>query len=241
VCALALGGAVAAAAPAAGAAGPVNTSSPQLSGGGSTLTTTTGTWLGVTRPFAYAWHRCGDTSEDSCQQVAGQTAPSYTLTAADSGKRVRSQVTASNELGSSSRFSGPTAPIVFSAPLTAPPEGVPRLSPFPKIVIAGRQRGRVTRVTEFMIRGPRRARVSVTCRGRGCPIRRLRTRIGASGRLRLRRAQRLYRAGSVIEIRVTGRGRVGKFTRVTFRAGRLPARVDACLRPGAREPSACPG
>jgi hypothetical protein len=44
----------------------------------------------------------------------------------------------------------------------------------------------------------------------------------------------------VLEVRVTKAKTIGKFTRITFRAGRSPKRVDRCLWPGATKPRACP-
>lgn len=106
--------------------------------------------------------------------------------------------------------------------------------------MAGRQGRRSTRVTELSVKGPRGARVVVRCLGRRCPMRRAIKRISRAGRVRIRKAQRVYRAGLVIEIRVTDEDRVGKYTSIRFRRGRTPARSDACLQPGSTEPSACP-
>lgn len=118
--------------------------------------------------------------------------------------------------------------------------GPAKLKPFPVVVIAGRQGKRTTTVSELSIRGPRNARVRMRCLGEGCPVRRARATIGPSKRLRLRRGERVYRAGTAIEIRVTGTDRVGKYTKVKFRSGRTPKRTDSCLQPGATRPSPCP-
>lgn len=217
---------------------PVNTAPPVLTLSGSTLITSDGTWLGQSRPFAYAWFRCASTALESCTQVPGQTNPSYPITAADSGKRIRSRVTAFNEVASASSFSGPTATIPAAPP--PPPPAAPKLDPFPRVVIAGRRRGSLTLVSELTVSGPRGALVRMRCRGRGCPVSRTGGTIGRRGRLRLRRAERTYRAGAVIEIRVLDEdeGRIGKFTRVRFRRG-IPVRMDSCLAPGASAPSRC--
>jgi hypothetical protein len=138
---------------------------------------------------------------------------------------------------------GAAATAAQSAPSQEPPpdETEPRkLDPFPVVVIAGRQGKRTTSVTELTVRGPRHARVRVRCLGRICPVRRVGARIPAGGRLRLRRAQRIYRAGTGLEIKVTAEDRIGKYTKVRFRRGRTPSRRDSCLRPGEREPSPCP-
>jgi len=110
------------------------------------------------------------------------------------------------------------------------------------VVIAGLRRRRLTFVDELSVRGPAGAIVRLRCSGTRCPVRRLSTTIGARKRLRLRRAQGTYTAGTVLEIRVVDPDaeRIGKYTRLRFRARGAPARTDSCLRPGARRPSACP-
>ena len=88
------------------------------------------------------------------------------------------------------------------------------------------------------------ARVSVSCRGHGCPARSA-SRIASSGRagvasLEFRRFQRPLRAGLVLEIRVYQAGLVGKYTKLTIRRGGPPRRFDACLNPGGVTPMPCP-
>jgi hypothetical protein len=126
------------------------------------------------------------------------------------------------------------------APPASPTQAGPsRLNPFPVVIVAGRQGRRATRVTELSVKGPRGARVVVRCLGERCPMRRARATIPRAERVRVRKAQRVYRAGLVIEIRVTGEDRVGKYTKIRFRRGRTPARSDACLQPGSSKPTAC--
>jgi hypothetical protein len=50
----------------------------------------------------------------------------------------------------------------------------------------------------------------------------------------------LLRPGAMIEILVTKRGDVGKYTRFQIRDGRPPKRIDRCLRPGSKRPVRCP-
>jgi hypothetical protein len=50
----------------------------------------------------------------------------------------------------------------------------------------------------------------------------------------------LLRPGTVIEIRVTKSGAVGKYTRFLIRKGRPPKRTDLCLAPGSTRPARCP-
>ena len=218
---------------------PVNRQSPVVSQTGSTLATTDGAWVGATEPFSYAWYRCADTELASCIVVPGQNRPTYTVTGLDAGNRIRSQVTASNPLGSSSAFSAPTAAFPVAQPSPAVgPHALARLSPFPVLVVTGRVRGARTRITGMLARGQAGARVSVACSGR-CHARTVTATIGSNRRVRLKRAQRLYRAGAVLEVRVTGRLRIGKFTRLRLHKGRVPTRSDQCLAPGAAAPSAC--
>ncbi len=94
---------------------PVNTVRPALSGTarqGATLTTTAGAWTG-TAPinFEYMWRRC-DSAGNNCTTIVGATAPTYTLTAADVGGKVYSNITATNGAGSASQRSYLSATVV---------------------------------------------------------------------------------------------------------------------------------
>lgn len=223
------------------AAPPVNTVRPVVTGrarAGRSLATTTGTWSGrVTGdpPFRYQWQRCTRATPATCSNISGATRATHLLGSQDVGRFIRPVVTAEG-LGTAS-----AAPSGFAGPVPPVPSSLPRLRPFPVLVIAGVLRGANTRINDFVVRGPRRAKVSVRCSGRRCPLRRTGGTIGRRKRLRLRRAQRTFRAGQVLEIRVTGRDRIGKFTRITFRRRRAPRRFDACLQPAVRTPIPCPG
>jgi hypothetical protein len=219
---------------------PLNEGLPQISGlarENQLLAASAGFWRSVgALAFGYQWLRC-DRAGDNCLNVQGTTTPEYRLTAADAGATVRVAVTARN-----SRDRGATAVSAQTAPVSrfAPTRRGPRLlSPFPTVVVAGLVDGAGVRLTEFTVRGPRRAIVTIRCRGRGCPFRRTRRRL-RTRRLRIRRLQRILRAGLILEVRVTQRGFVGKYTRLRIRKGRVPARVDRCLVPGARRPRRCP-
>ena len=224
------------------AAPPVNTARPFLSGTprvGQTVRTTAGSWSGRVAgdpPFTYQWQRC---SPSVCSNIPGATGATHTLVAQDAGRFLRPLVSAEGLGVATVVPSGLLGPVQTAPGTSAGP--TPRLSPFPVLAIAGRIRGRTTRISYFVIRGPRRARVSVRCRGRRCPFGRIGATIGRSRRLRFRRAQRTFRVGQVVEVRVTGRNRIGKFTRITFRRGKTPRRLDSCLQPAALRPSRCPG
>jgi hypothetical protein len=119
------------------------------------------------------------------------------------------------------------------------------MQPFPVVRIAGTQtaggiRLRLLRVQQT----PAGAKVTVRCRGRGCPVRSVR-RFAASGPrgvvpVDLRAFQRVLRFGVTLEIRVSKPGAIGKYTRFTVRRHRLPVRVDSCLDPAGVSPQPCP-
>ena len=58
--------------------------------------------------------------------------------------------------------------------------------------------------------------------------------------MRFRRLEHRLRSGTVIELFVTERGTIGKYTRFRVRRGHRPTRVDACLLPGSSKPRPCP-
>jgi hypothetical protein len=107
---------------AASAAAPSNTATPTVSGTaqeGSTLTASTGTWSNSPTGYAYAWSRC-DRNGDACAAVAGATASTYAVGAADVGQTLRVTVTAANADGAASSTSAPTAAVsAATAPRSA--------------------------------------------------------------------------------------------------------------------------
>ena len=109
-----LGSATATSAATAAVTGPpVNSGAPAVSGtplAGQTLTASTGTWLGAPTSYAYAWKRC-DAAGTTNTAIAGATASTYRLAAADTGARIAVTVTAANALGSGSATSAASATI----------------------------------------------------------------------------------------------------------------------------------
>jgi len=99
-------------------AAPANTAMPVISGSpqiGQTLTVSTGTWTGPgTITYAFQWLRCDQTG-GSCTAITGATQKSYTLTSADAGHSLRAKVTATNDNGSTSATTVPTAVIASKA------------------------------------------------------------------------------------------------------------------------------
>lgn len=237
---------------------PTNIVPPVVTGNGPTLTSTLGTWsdpspTGVI--YLRRWQRCSGSGGLSCQDVTGQSGATYALTAADDGRFIRVVVVAEG-LGARSVASAPLGPFMSrpaASPApgsdsggstgTAPPAPVaPRkLRPFPKVVVTGRVARGLTFISGLVIRrGPRGAAVAVRCRGRGCPRGAFRGKLNRRGELRLKRFQRIYGPGATIEIRVTKRGAIGKFTRLRVNRRSVPSRKNACLMPGATKLSRCP-
>jgi hypothetical protein len=128
--------------------------------------------------------------------------------------------------------SAPGRPV---APDVRPPRA---MTPFPVVRIAGVVLRRGARVRVLSVRAPRGAQVRVLCHGMGCPVgavaRTTSTRVSRFGRF-----ERRLRAGTRLELFVTSRNRIGKYTRILIRAGGAPKRVDRCLFPGSSRPKRC--
>jgi hypothetical protein len=116
---------------------PVNVAYPTIRLGfgdtaptvGAFLTASVGTWNGAfPLTYTYQWKRCdaADPVSGSCFDIASARSSFYTPVAADFGKRLRVQVTATNSQGSASQNSDVTAPVTAVAPklrVTAPISG----------------------------------------------------------------------------------------------------------------------
>jgi hypothetical protein len=122
---------------------------------------------------------------------------------------------------------------------------VPLMQPFPVVRIAGSEtragiKLRLLRVQQ----APAGARVTVRCRGRGCPLRST-SRATPSRKLdastiEFRVFERSLRFGVTLEILVSKPGEIGKYTRFEVRRRRLPERVDMCVDPAGIKPLVCP-
>ena len=98
---------------------PASDGGPTISGtarDGETLTADPGSWSG-TEPIvhAYQWQRCNAEGE-ACADIAGTSERSYALRAADVGSTVRVKLTATNAVGSSTTYSGPSGAVEGIAP-----------------------------------------------------------------------------------------------------------------------------
>ena len=113
-----------------------------------------------------------------------------------------------------------------------------RMRPFPVVRIAGVVLPRGADVELLSVRAPRGAQIRVRCHGRGCPVGAV-ARTSATGLVRFSRFERRLRAGIKLELFVRKGNRIGKYTRFLIRAGKAPARGDACLLPGRARPVSC--
>ena len=125
------------------------------------------------------------------------------------------------------------------APRGSLPEPHPTLFPLLTVVETG---GRLTvsgaRLALLSVRAPAGATARLRCRGSDCPARWERRAV--SGVTRFRRFQRRFRAGTVLELRISKPGAPGKYTRIEVLRGREPARADSCMAPDATSATPCP-
>ena len=111
------------------------------------------------------------------------------------------------------------------------------LTPFPIVRIKGVMIATGARVTRLRVTAPRGVRISVTCRGRDCPVRRY---VAPPGVRRLRRFERDLAAGTRLQVIVSKPGFIGKSTVIVIRRFAAPRRTDRCLPPGAARVVRCP-
>ncbi|MFI5008891.1 MAG: Ig-like domain-containing protein [Solirubrobacterales bacterium] len=187
----------------------------------TTTTTTTATTTTTTTPTTTT------TAATTTTTATGDTPTPTTATAATT-----SSVPATT--GSSTTSSGTAVVSPYAA----------LMQPFPIVRIAGADTGRGARLRLLTVQAPAQARITVWCRGRGCPHK-PESRIAAAGKagvvvVEFKQFERSLQAGAVLVIRVSEPGEIGKYTRFRVRHGKLPERVDTCLDPTGTKPIACP-
>jgi hypothetical protein len=98
--------------------GPTDSTPPSISGSpqvGSTLTVANGSWSGSgTLEYLYQWDRCNAQGAD-CAPIPGANEQTYLVTAADSGSRLRANVTATDQNGFATVATSPTAVVGSTA------------------------------------------------------------------------------------------------------------------------------
>ena len=222
---------------------PQNTSPPAISGQpvvGQTLTTSNGEWSSVLpiEGYAYQWIRC----TPGCAEIPGATGQTYAVAEVDRGTTLRSRVTATNAVGSSSAESSPVGPVTGGSGVLAPPPSwsLPQvMSPFPSVNARASGRRGGAALGLFTIRAIPGASVQVNCSGRGCPYPFV-SHFLRVGRMRLVSLKQRYAAGAVIEMRITHPSLTGKYVQIAIERGRA-TRTDGCVYPGSPQPRACAG
>jgi PKD repeat protein len=99
------------------------------------------------------------------------------------------------------------------------------------------------RLKGLLVRTPAKATVRVTCQGRKCPkgARAASRRTSKTQRLRFKKFERSFPAGTLIKVTVTRPGYIGQYTSIKVRSGlRRYIRRDRCILPGAKKPTVCP-
>jgi hypothetical protein len=137
--------------------------------------------------------------------------------------------------------SGPTTgPVIEGRPVALPRAVVGLRRSFrPRISLQTRRTGTRTRIVRLRVTARRGWRVSVRCRGRGCPSASIIRQARSSNPLRLKRLERTFRQTATIEIRVTRARTVGTIVRYSLRPRQAPLRRELCLASGARTASRC--
>ena len=140
------------------------------------------------------------------------------------------------------------APIPPPPPAPVPPpttgSAAPMaIMPFPVVRITGSSSTLGTRLRIFAVTAPAGVRITVRCRGGGCPYRQrgpfvMRasgTRAVGGGRyLRIRGfRRRLLKPGVRLHVFVAHPDQIGKYTSFRIRRRQPPLRADRCLRPSA--------
>lgn len=112
-------------------AAPLSATTPELTGSaqvGQALTVSTGIWSGdAATSTSYRWQRSADGV--IWTTIAGATASTYTLIAADQGLQVRASVTARNASGSASAESAASGVVTAIPPVVQPPVVQPPVAP----------------------------------------------------------------------------------------------------------------
>ena len=97
------------------------------------------------------------------------------------------------------------------------------------------------RLRRVIVRTPAHATVKIRCKGRSCPKGATKKQPAKTKRLRFKKFERSFRAGTVITVTVTRAGYIGQHTTIKIRSGlRRYTRRDRCVKPATSKPVACP-
>jgi large repetitive protein len=118
------------------------------------------------------------------------------------------------------------------------------LRPFPLVRIVTTRSGSGLRLRVLSILAAPGARVTITCKGRRCPLRK-QSKVASTDKVGLAsvsfaRFQRTLAVGTTLEIRVYQPGTIGKYTSLSVRRGGVLKRIDKCLAANGTTPMTCP-
>ena len=142
----------------------------------------------------------------------------------------------------------PAPPAPVPAPATGATGAPQAIVPFPVVRITGTYTRRGVRLRLLTVTTPAGVRITVRCRGGGCPYRRsgpfvVRASGARPGAVRYVRIKgfrgRLLKPGVRLQVFVAQRDRIGKYTSFRIRRGHSPQRTDSCLRPGGASVVSC--
>lgn len=121
--------------------------------------------------------------------------------------------------------------------------GLRPLFPSPVVRLAGTIMRMGITVRRLTASAPAGARTAVRCRGRNCPFRWRRYRHRSNGATSIVNVERLHgrylRAGALLQVFITRRDAIGRYTRFRIRGSKPPARIDRCLISLSRRPVSC--
>jgi hypothetical protein len=119
------------------------------------------------------------------------------------------------------------------------------MRPFPVVRIVGTDTASGVKLRLLKVQQmPAAARITVRCKGRGCPVKSVK-RLAVSRKqgvapVEFRQFERSLHFGVTLEILISKPGEIGKYTRFAIRHGKLPERVDMCLDQMGVKPLRCP-
>ena len=119
----------------------------------------------------------------------------------------------------------------------------PKLLSGVKVTLFGDLTRTGVQLKRLVVRTPAKTTVKVSCKGRKCPegARAASRRTSKTTRLRFKKFERSFPAGTLIKVTVTRPGYIGQYTSIRVRSGlRRYIRRDRCILPGATKPTVCP-
>jgi hypothetical protein len=111
------------------------------------------------------------------------------------------------------------------------------IKPFPTVRIRGHLTRTGANIKLLTVKAPKGVRITLTCKGRGCPLREV---AQATALWHIPQFERNLRAGTRLTITITKPGHVTKVTTITIRRHKAPARTDLCRLPDATRLTRCP-